>query len=462
MNPPCSSEKGLILLLVLWIMIVLTLLATAFYQLTNLEIQTSRNDMDKLQARLLAEGALEFSRAVLAAENDGVSDGMKGLWSGAGTLFQETTLGEGMFQIYSADLDAPEGGTRFGLVDESSKLNLNTATLEMLQKLPGMTNEMAAAVVDWRDADSEETPGGAESEFYNNLTPSYDCANREFDRVAELLKVKGFTPMVLYGEDVNRDGTLQRAEDDGDENDPPDDGDGKLNHGLAPYLTVYSYDRNVNSLGEKRLNIKTASDEQIRTRLEGKLKPQVVDAILEAKKQGEINNLTDLWKEPGSAPSSDSGQAAPTPTPTPTPAPAGDVESASETAAALSIEDFKVIADELTVSDEEHLRGLVNINTASRAVLMALPGMTEEVAETIVNRKTSEVGGFTSVTELASLEGMSRDAFSQMFPHVTVRANVFEAQSVGYVPKRKAYAAVYAIIDRGGMGPVYRYHRIQR
>ena len=38
----------------------------------------------------------------------------------------------------------------FGLTDEASKLNLNTATREMLMQLPGMTENIANAVINWR------------------------------------------------------------------------------------------------------------------------------------------------------------------------------------------------------------------------------------------------------------------------------------------------------------------------
>src|SRR6185369_9613010 len=55
----------------------------------------------------------------------------------------------------------------FGLVDEASKLNLNSPNLraDMLASLPGMTLEFAAAILDWRDTNSDiNTNGGAENE----------------------------------------------------------------------------------------------------------------------------------------------------------------------------------------------------------------------------------------------------------------------------------------------------------
>ena len=38
----------------------------------------------------------------------------------------------------------------FSLVDEASKLNLNTASATMLEGLPGMTQDLAEAIVSWR------------------------------------------------------------------------------------------------------------------------------------------------------------------------------------------------------------------------------------------------------------------------------------------------------------------------
>lgn len=76
----------------------------------------------------------------------------------------------GYFSVATSSLDeegAPEG-QRFGLIDESSKINLNTmpyaeATLalsggnvrDLLMGLPEMTEEIADSILDWMDADDE-------------------------------------------------------------------------------------------------------------------------------------------------------------------------------------------------------------------------------------------------------------------------------------------------------------------
>ena len=143
----------------------------------------------------------------------------------------------------------------FALVDEASKLNLNTATLAMLQALPGMTAEFAAAIIDWRDADSEVTQGGAEDETYLRLVPPYHCKNAKFESLEELRLVYGSDLTVLYGEDANRNGVLDANEDDGDITQPADNRDGKLDPGLLEYLTVYSREANTNADGTARIGI---------------------------------------------------------------------------------------------------------------------------------------------------------------------------------------------------------------
>src|SRR5207247_2554528 len=86
---------------------------------------------------------------------------------------------------------------------------------DMLVKLPNMTPDIAAAIVDWVDADTQPRQGGAENEYYSGLTPPYRTRNGPLDSIDELLLVRGVTPQLLYGSDLNRNGILDPEEDDG-------------------------------------------------------------------------------------------------------------------------------------------------------------------------------------------------------------------------------------------------------
>lgn len=170
------------------------------------------------------------------------------------------------YSLVSQRLDGPEDAIRFGAMPESGKLNLNTASDDQITQLLtpllselGIDNprEIIDPILDWRDADSDVRPNGAENEYYQRLKPAYNAKNGRFDTVEELLLVKGVTAAILYGEDVNRNGVLDANEDDGDASFPEyDNADGTLNRGIAPYLTVYSREVDTALDNKPRINLR--------------------------------------------------------------------------------------------------------------------------------------------------------------------------------------------------------------
>ncbi len=79
--------------------------------------------------------------------------------------------------------DGQSMGIRFGLEDESAKLNVNALLLadkmvsggarQVLMALPGMTEQMADGILDWIDPDDEPREFGAEVESYSMRIPPY-------------------------------------------------------------------------------------------------------------------------------------------------------------------------------------------------------------------------------------------------------------------------------------------------
>ena len=111
---------------------------------------------------------------------------------------------------------------RHGLEDESSRLNLNVLLIldkqvagsgrTLLMGLPGMTEDVADAILDWLDPDDEPRELGCEVEYYSGLSPPYAAKNGPVDTVEELLLVRGVTPQLLFGCDINRNGQLDQNE----------------------------------------------------------------------------------------------------------------------------------------------------------------------------------------------------------------------------------------------------------
>ena len=166
-------------------------------------------------------------------------------------------IGNARYWLIGQPLDEEDDDVvTWGLVDEASKLNLNTATAAVLAKLPRMTDALAAAVVDWRDADSNAGENGAEDDIYARLNPPYRCKNSPFETVEELRLVYGFTYDILYDEDANMNAILDPNENDEDATAPNDNHDGVLNRGVLAYVTVHSKESNLRTNGQIRLRVR--------------------------------------------------------------------------------------------------------------------------------------------------------------------------------------------------------------
>ena len=136
----------------------------------------SANHVASLQAESVAAGALEYVVAKLTERCRGRRPRRKRARPGRPTYYEAMQVGKGYFWVLRSNLES-DREFDYGLTDEAGKINLNSASLEMLQKLPGMTAELAASIIDWRDEDSDVTTGGAENEYYLLQPTAYHCKN---------------------------------------------------------------------------------------------------------------------------------------------------------------------------------------------------------------------------------------------------------------------------------------------
>jgi type II secretory pathway component PulK len=392
------DKNGVALLIVLWLMAILTLLMYSFLADMQVEYAVSGGYADGKKAEQLAWSAIDLACATVLNDTQTWQSLNDTTWANNPDTFFEVPLGDGAFTIFRPTYDDTQT-VLWGLDDEASKVNLNTAPKEILLKLPNMTEEIVDAIIDWRDADSTPSASGAESSYYNGLTPPYNCKSQPFETVEELLYVRGITPPLLFGEDFNLNGRLEDNENDGDKTWPPDNNDGKLDPGLWSLCTVWSVDRNVDAEGNKRVNINTASAPEL---VRAGLQNPEVQQILVIRQALPFLSVAQLL----------GGQGAP---------------------AILSVQRFKevLVGDKLGVNDDEKVPGLVNVNTAPKQVLLCLPGITEEIALKLMEYRTtpgndlSNMGWLLNVVEPAVLQRFA--------PFITCRSYQFRIHAVGRV-----------------------------
>ena len=252
-----SRTRGSALIITLWVAFGLVSLALYFGHSMSLELQISENRMAGIASDQAVQGAARYAMHLLSnLQTPGVLPTVQAY------VHDAVPVGDATFWFVGRDPDqASPKLPYFALADESAKINVNSATQEMLEALPRMTASLAAAIIDWRDTNSDLTTGGAEDETYLRRNPPHRAKNSNFESLEELKLVFGMDLDILYGEDANQNGILDPNENDADTSLPTDNKDGKLDAGLMEYLTVAT--PIVSGVGGQtisRVNANTASE----------------------------------------------------------------------------------------------------------------------------------------------------------------------------------------------------------
>lgn len=457
---PQSRRTASVLVGLLWCLALLSVVVIGVLYNARLDLLVVKNHGDLIQAHYLALAGIEKTKALLyrdAKERQRSRQNHSRELYDSPQNFREAAFGRGEFRIFRQGRRDEGGGLIYGVSDEESRLNLNQATADELGKLHQMTPEIVAAILDWRDPNSDVTTSGAESDYYASLQPAYLARNSLFQTLRELLMVRAVTRDLFMGEDVNQNGLLDPEEDDRNESQPPDNGDGVLDAGWSGNLTVDSSVRNDNAAGEDRVNVQSA-DESALTGVHG-ITTQIAKAIVSSRGQKTIESLADLLDV--TAPSPQNQPAAPQNLDANRPPPGGRSRSTQTTPAPnnsasqqptgpkLIDENLLMdIADDVTTSYEADLPGMINVNTASPEVLACLPGIDERLAQAIVNYRQSS-GFFPNVAHLLKVDGLSREIFKQVAPRVTVRSETYRILSEGTVRSTGARKRIQVIVRIG-------------
>lgn len=176
-------QRGMALILVLWLTTLLTVMAATFALDARREATLLKGVRDSSQGSALCEGALHYAMGRLAATNPLLK------WRADGSVYE---------LLYGG------ARVRVAMLDEAAKVDLNSAQDALLQGLfsaVGLAQDeavrMANVIMDWRDADELRRLQGAEAEDYRLAGRNFGPRNKPFLAVEELQTVLGMTP-ALY------------------------------------------------------------------------------------------------------------------------------------------------------------------------------------------------------------------------------------------------------------------------
>lgn len=431
MKMGARREAGSTLVIVLWICVGLVSIALYFGHSNSLELRSADQRTAAIEAEQAIQGAVRYAAYVVTnLDTPGV---ISDLEAAPSYVYQREAVpvGEARFWFIgrnpnrvSTGLATANDRPQFRLVDEASKLNLNTATAEMLSLLPRMTPELAAAIVDWRDEDSDISDGGAEDETYQRFNPPYRCKNGPFESVEELGMVAGMTLQILEGEDSNQNGILDPNEDDLDASAPWDNRDGRIDPGLWEHVTVYSKESLLAPDGTQRVSIGAQGRQQLGALLSEKFGAQRGNQIL-----GALGN--------------------------PNQAPASVLEFYLRSG--MTLDEFTQIEGNLVAGDGQTApQGLVNVNSASEAVLSCIPGIGTDSAPQLVAFRQSNPNRLNTVAWVS--EVLDRARAIEAGRYLTGRSLVYTADVAAVGHNGRGFRRIRFVLD-GSEGGVRVAHR---
>lgn len=177
-----DRQQGIALLSVLWVLVLLTLIATSLTLTSRSQVQQSRNVTGSVQARYLAEAAIQLAlinQSMTAAHRPWLADGS------------------------SYHLQWDDNEVWIATFNESGRIDLNAAGPELLDGLLGTAGvadsqrtALVDAILDWRDGDNFKRLNGAEYQDYMAAGRKYGPSDAAFETVDEVQLVLGMTPQI--------------------------------------------------------------------------------------------------------------------------------------------------------------------------------------------------------------------------------------------------------------------------
>jgi len=252
-----STENGVALLIVLWVITLLMVFVMSFSMLTRTEANSTAFFRDGVQKKFFAEAALE--RAVMEINHRQTYKNQAAVLEGNEVVridgrAYDGTIGTGryIFRLFneSGKINLNRMGTRSGTILNNLLVNLGTEKEK--------ADIIVDSILDWIDTDDLKRLNGVESEYYQSLPNPYKAKNGRLDTLEELLLIKEMSPDILFG-------TKERK-------------------GLIHFLTIYSTTFRVN------LN---AAPKEVLMAIPG-MTEDIVNRIIELRDGAEFKTIQDL------------------------------------------------------------------------------------------------------------------------------------------------------------------------
>jgi len=465
---PTRRRSGMVLVIVAAVVAMISLAGLAFVTTVHVEGKGVRVQADQLQLEHVVGSGTELVKAFFE-QPAGVQREAGGSWDNPGRFQGVLVLDdEDTGRRARLSVVAPAGGdgepspvsfgaVRFGVENESARLNLGVllswdervpgSAHQALMGLPGMTDAVADAILDWIDPDPTPRPFGAEADYYQGLGVPYAPRNGVPQCLEELLLVRGVTRSMLFGPDASFNQRIEparrrpgavRATSRFASQGPP----------WASLLTVSSAERNQSDAGQPRIELNQPKLAALHEALKKAFEPAWADFIVLYRQHGPYAG-TGAGEPPGTRAGVPVDLALP-------PAVALDsvldlvdakvqIPAAAGRAARViaspfasdppSMRDYlPKLMDRTSAVSDPVIYGRINVNLARREVLRAVPGLDAATVDQILAARGPAAGHDLPERRHATwllTEGLVDLArMKALLPYLTGSGDVVRAQVV--------------------------------
>ena len=493
-----KDQRGLSLVSTLWILTILSILATQLLYSIHIEQRTQRNFLDRTKFHYAARAGFEWTLARMRGDETPF-DSLGESWAAPIEGQVEDGIQVGNFLNY-----------RVTITDEASKVNVNIADV-------GLISNLLAQV------------GASPDDALTQELANKIVEGQPYRTVRDLARVEGMTSEMLYGK-------MAVSSQQSAVSNPSVAGENVSNFyntpsitntqpGLVDLATIYSIDASTDPDGEALVNINSAESDEL-TKINGQQNQPVFSegeaesliqqrefdrfaALIDVQAVSDemFNNIQDrlTTEDPGqesgeeedeeenndpqgqetqqeneegqvnintadvetfeSLPGIDQGIAERIVNHRDTQGLFQNIDAIKEVKM-LTRQEFIGIVDKITLKDGETRSGLININTAPAEILALLPGMDPERATAIVTRREEdapdpaqlqsyteeEITGnpFTRISQLTELAEIDFETFREVVDWVTYRSHGYRIEANGVDTANKIVSTCVGIINRTG------------
>lgn len=515
--------QGMVLFVVTVVIALISLSAMGFLIAMRAENQMAHLQADQMQVQEIGMSSLELVHELVMMPRD-TRESLGGLAQNP-DLFQDIavdthpmTSRRGRFSILRPSHlgESPEPVFEFGLYPTTAKIPLSALAIweqqhpghgrTALMNLPGMTESVADAILDWLDADDEPREFGAESEFYLGLEPPRLPLNGTPARLADLAAVRGVLDQQLLGK---QQGLFRvRAETSAlglssvpleEPYEVPTQGasgtetassGGPLIVAAPPwsyYVTLHTGERFEAANGKPKIDLNQGDLASLHAALVAAYDEETADFVIAFRQYGPSSSVSYDDADSRSIPAvsfstpaqftlnspldlvdtvvtvaSNSQRETNSDSSTESPGTARSYRSPFSSKQADSMQTLISFCDATATPADPRDAARININVAPRPVLLAIPTLSSETVDQILNARDQEVEDQATRRHPIWLwvEGViDRETMNRIWPYVTCGGDVWEGQLVAYYDEQSPWVRAEFVVDGSRAAPRTLYYR---